>query len=194
MLGLYVSDHPLMGAEQAMRKRTDCTVADLDELEDGTRRTVGGVVTDLQRKWTKKGDLMAVFTLEDLQGSVEVMVFPRTMSEIGHLLADDTVVLLGARVDKRDDTPKLIASTSRSSNPSRTASRPCGCSCHRPGSTTPPSSGSRSSSRTSPGTRRCSSCSVDAACCVSPSTSPVSTRTGLVGELRVLLGHDAVVA
>ncbi|MEI2699286.1 MAG: OB-fold nucleic acid binding domain-containing protein [Microthrixaceae bacterium] len=52
---------------------------------------------------------MAVFTLEDLQGSVEVMVFPRTMSEIGHLLADDTVVILGARVDGRDDTPKLIA-------------------------------------------------------------------------------------
>ena len=37
------------------------------------------------------------------------MVFPRTMSEIGHLLADDTVIILGARVDKRDDTPKLIA-------------------------------------------------------------------------------------
>ena len=54
---------------------------------------------------SKKGELMAVFTLEDLAGAIEVMVFPRTMAEIGHLLADDTVIILGARVDGRDDTP-----------------------------------------------------------------------------------------
>ncbi len=109
MLGLYVSDHPLLGAETALRKKTDCTLADLDEVDDGSRRTVGGIITGLQRKWTKKGDLMAVFLLEDLQGSVEVMVFPRTMNEIGHLLVDDAIVILGARIDKRDETPKLIA-------------------------------------------------------------------------------------
>jgi DNA polymerase-3 subunit alpha len=51
---------------------------------------------------------MAVFTLEDLRTSVECMVFPRTMAEVGHKLEDDAVVILKSRVDKRDDTPKLM--------------------------------------------------------------------------------------
>jgi DNA polymerase-3 subunit alpha len=109
MLGLYVSDHPLLGAEKMLRRKSESSIAELEDLEDGTRRTVGGVITSLVRKWTRKGDLMAVFTLEDLQGSIEVMVFPKTMAAIGHLLAEDAVVLVGARLDRRDDTPKLIA-------------------------------------------------------------------------------------
>jgi DNA polymerase-3 subunit alpha len=109
MLGLYVSDHPLLGAERALQRKTDCSIAEMAGLEEGSRRTVGGVITALQKKWTKRGDLMAVFVLEDLQGSVEVMVFPKTMAAIGHLLTDDAVVLLTARIDARDDTPKLIA-------------------------------------------------------------------------------------
>ena len=109
MLGLYVSDHPLMGAEAALRRKTDNTIIELADLEDGAMRRVGGVVTALQRKWTKKGDLMAVFTLEDLQSSIEVMVFPRTMADIGQMLAEDSVLVVSGRVDKRDDQPKLIA-------------------------------------------------------------------------------------
>lgn len=109
MLGLYVSDHPLMGAEAALGRRTDNTILELTDLEDGSMRSIGGVVNGLQRKWTKKGDLMAVFTLEDLQGSIEVMVFPKTMAAITHLLADDAVLIVKGRVDKRDDQPKFIA-------------------------------------------------------------------------------------
>ena len=109
MLGLYVSDHPLMGAEASLRRRTECSIAELEGVEDGSMRVVGGLVTSLQRKWTKKGDLMAVFVLEDLQSSIEVMVFPKTMQQYGHLLADDAVVCMKGRVDGRDDTPKLMA-------------------------------------------------------------------------------------
>ena len=109
MLGLYVSDHPLMGAEAALGRKVDHPIAELADLDDGAMRTIGGVVTALQRKWTKKGDLMAVLTLEDLQSSIEVMVFPRTMTDIGHLLADDAVLVVKGRVDKRDDQPKFIA-------------------------------------------------------------------------------------
>ncbi|WP_426572607.1 DNA polymerase III subunit alpha [Aquihabitans sp. McL0605] len=109
MLGLYVSDHPLMGAEAALRRKTDLTIDELGELDDGAMRAIGGVITNLQRKWTKKGDLMAVFILEDLQSSIEVMVFPKTMSDIGHKLADDAVIVLKGRVDKRDDEAKFIA-------------------------------------------------------------------------------------
>jgi len=109
MLGLYVSDHPLLGAEAALRRRTDLSILELAECDDGVIKTCGGVITGLQRKWTKKGDLMAVFTLEDLEATAEVMVFPRTMHEVGHKLADDVVVIVKARVDKREDEPKLMA-------------------------------------------------------------------------------------
>jgi DNA polymerase-3 subunit alpha len=109
MLGLYVSDHPLLGAETSLRRRCDGTLADLAELEDGRIRTFGGVITGLQRKWTRKGELMAVFQLEDLQTSVEVMVFPKSMTEHGHKLEDDAVVIVKARVDAREDQPKLVA-------------------------------------------------------------------------------------
>jgi DNA polymerase-3 subunit alpha len=98
-----------MGAETSLRRKCDGALADLAELEDGTIRTFGGVVTGLQRKWTRKGDLMAVFMLEDLQSAVEVMVFPKTMTDHGHKLADDAIVVLRARVDAREDQPKLIA-------------------------------------------------------------------------------------
>ncbi len=109
MLGLYVSDHPLFGAEDFLARRTDGTLDTLGECEDGAIKTFGGVITNLQRKWTKKGDLMGVLILEDLRSSAETMVFPRTMTEHGHKLADDAIVLIKARVDKRDDMPKLIA-------------------------------------------------------------------------------------
>ncbi|HEX8582506.1 MAG TPA: OB-fold nucleic acid binding domain-containing protein, partial [Acidimicrobiales bacterium] len=109
MLGLYISDHPLLGAEAALARRTDCTIAALREAKDGETRTCGGVVTALQRKWTKRGDLMAVFMLEDLGSAIEVMVFPKTMTEHGHKLNEDVVVCVKGRIDAREDVPKLIA-------------------------------------------------------------------------------------
>ena len=66
--------------------------------------TIGGVITGLARKFTKKGDQMAVFTLEDLGGAVEVTVFPRTLMEHGHKLLDDQIVTVRGRLDKRDES------------------------------------------------------------------------------------------
>ena len=71
---------------------------------------MGGVVTGLARKYTRKGELMATFVLEDLQSSIEVFVFPRTMTEVGYLLADDAVVCVKGRLDLRDEVPKLVCS------------------------------------------------------------------------------------
>ena len=90
MLGLYVSDHPLMGFEAALARHTDCTLSDMREEDpaSGTARRCArsaGVVTDLRRSYTKKGDLMARFVLEDLQAAMEVFVFPKTMAEYGAL-------------------------------------------------------------------------------------------------------------
>ena len=107
MLGLYVSDHPLKGAEVALRRLTEASIAELRELPDGEMRWVGGVVTNLARRYTKKGDLMATFVLEDLESAIEVWVFPRTMLEYGALLADDSIVCVKARLDAREDQTKL---------------------------------------------------------------------------------------
>jgi DNA polymerase III subunit alpha len=98
-----------MGAERALRRHADTTLTELKELREGEMRTVGGVVTALARKYTKRGDLMATFVLEDLGGAVEVMVFPKTMAQFGELLAEDAIVCVKARIDLRDEAPKLIA-------------------------------------------------------------------------------------
>ena len=108
MLGLYVSSHPLFGVESALRRHTDCTINELRELRDGEMRWVGGVVTSLQRKYTKRGDLMATFTLEDLQSAIEVFVFPRTMLDYGAYLADDAVVCVKGRIDMREEPAKIV--------------------------------------------------------------------------------------
>jgi DNA polymerase III subunit alpha len=104
MLGLYVSDHPLLGVEAALRRKVDCTVAEALEREDGSMITLGGVITGLARKFTKKGDQMAVFTLEDLDSTIECTVFPRVLIEQGHKLVDDAIVTVKGRIDKRDES------------------------------------------------------------------------------------------
>jgi DNA polymerase-3 subunit alpha len=79
MLGLYVSDHPLFGLEHVLSAASDCTIGTLladEDREDGSQVTVAGLVTAVQRKITKKGDTWAVVTVEDLEGGLNVMVFP----------------------------------------------------------------------------------------------------------------------
>jgi DNA polymerase-3 subunit alpha len=109
MLGLYVSDHPLLGVVHALRRLVDGPLSDLREKQEGDICRVGGIVTGLSRKYTRKGDLMATFTLEDLGAAVEVMVFPRVMADHGHALTDDAIVCVRGRVDLRDDQAKVVA-------------------------------------------------------------------------------------
>jgi len=113
MLGLYVSDHPLMGFEGALARHTDSTLSDMreEDVVAGDRspvRTVGGVVTDLRRSYTKKGDLMARFVLEDLQAAMEVFVFPKTMAEYGALIENDAILVVKGRLDTREEEPKIV--------------------------------------------------------------------------------------
>jgi len=118
MLGLYVSDHPLLGLEAALARHTDGSLADIREAiadvssgagPEGVVRTVGGVVTDLKRQYTKKGDLMGRFVLEDLQAAMDVYVFPRVMADFGALLENDVIVAVRGRIDLRDEEPKIVA-------------------------------------------------------------------------------------
>jgi DNA polymerase-3 subunit alpha len=112
MLGLYVSDHPLFGVEHVLTANTDCTIASLtgsEDRQDGAVVTIGGLVSGLQRKVTKKGDVWAIATVEDLEGAIEVMFFPQTYQLYATSLAEDAVVLVKGRLDRREDVPKLIA-------------------------------------------------------------------------------------
>jgi len=113
MLGLYVSDHPLMGFEGALSRHTDSSLSDMreEDIVAGDRspvRMVGGVVTDLRRSYTKKGDLMARFILEDLQAAMEVFVFPKTMAEYGALIESDAILVIKGRLDTREEEPKIV--------------------------------------------------------------------------------------
>jgi len=109
MLGLYVSDHPLLGTERLLRRHVDCTLAEFRDSREGELHTVGGVVTALTRKYTKRGDLMATFVLEDLGAALDVIVFPKTMADVGQLLEDDAIVCVRGRLDRRDEQPKIVA-------------------------------------------------------------------------------------
>ena len=111
MLGLYVSDHPLFGIEHVLAAAVDCSVAALtaDEKADQSIVTVGGILSSLLRKVTKKGDPWAVATLEDLEGAIEVMFFPSAYQLCGIHLAEDAVLLVRGRLDKREDVPRLMA-------------------------------------------------------------------------------------
>src|ERR1044072_8879472 len=112
MLGLYVSDHPLFGIEHVIAAAAESSIASLtgpEERADGPLVTIGGPISGLQRKVTKKGDVWAIASVEDLEGAIEVMFFPQTYQLYATTLAEDAVVLVKGRLDRRDDVPKLIA-------------------------------------------------------------------------------------
>jgi DNA polymerase-3 subunit alpha len=112
MLGLYVSDHPLLGIEHVLAAAADCSVAALtagDEQPEGAVVTVAGLITGLQRKVTKQGNAWAIATLEDLEGAIDCMFFPQTYQLYGPMLSEDTVVVVKGRLDRREDQPKVVA-------------------------------------------------------------------------------------
>ncbi|MEV5322789.1 DNA polymerase III subunit alpha [Nonomuraea sp. NPDC052634] len=104
MLGLYVSAHPLDGAESVLSANRDTTIADLlaSGRQDGTTR-ISGIVSGLQRKVTKQGSPWAIVTLEDHDASVECLIFPKTYALYGELLAEDRVISVRGRINVRDD-------------------------------------------------------------------------------------------
>jgi DNA polymerase-3 subunit alpha len=108
MLGRYISDHPLNGYEGTIRRKCDVSTTGLGHQEEGKVVKVGGVISELNKKYTTRGDLMANISLEDLEGSVEIIVFTKVMSQIGHKLINDQPVIITGRVDRRDEILKLV--------------------------------------------------------------------------------------
>ncbi|MSW74252.1 MAG: DNA polymerase III subunit alpha [Actinobacteria bacterium] len=111
MLGLYVSDHPLLGIEHVLRAGTDLSISSL--LDDGASQdsivTIGGLITSVTRKVTRQGASWAVVTVEDLEGSLEVLFFANTYNQYALTLIEDRVVMIRGRVDKREDQVRFTA-------------------------------------------------------------------------------------
>ena len=107
MLGLYVSDHPLLGIEHVLQRHSDTLISALLEddspHEDGAQVTIAGLVTSMAVKRNKKGDPYALVVIEDLGGAVEVMFFTKTYLTHQHLLAMDAVCAVRARVRRREE-------------------------------------------------------------------------------------------
>jgi DNA polymerase III subunit alpha len=110
MLGLYVSDHPLMGLEHLLSVGTDCTIGQLlvdEDRPDGANVTVSGLITSVQRKITKRGDAWAMITLEDLEGGIDVLLFPSAYQLASTLLTEDAIVTVRGRLSRSKDQPEL---------------------------------------------------------------------------------------
>ena len=112
MLGLYVSDHPLLGIEHVLTSAAEISIADLqtDAVSDGQTVTVAGILSSVTRRMTKDGKPWAQVTLEDLEGAVEVLFFPLAYAQVGLRIAEDAVVVIKGRVDSREDNIRLIGS------------------------------------------------------------------------------------
>jgi DNA polymerase-3 subunit alpha len=108
-LGLWVSEHPLAGVGDQLRRKTDRTLAELERCRDGEIVVVGGIVSSIKQLTTKKGDPMVFLRLEDLTGSTEAVVFNSVYAAARELCEADRVLVLKARVDHKEGETKLIA-------------------------------------------------------------------------------------
>jgi DNA polymerase-3 subunit alpha len=109
VIGFYISGHPLLRFDELMDKFTNADTVSLAELSDGAAVRVGGIVSGLKTIKTKKGEPMAFVSLEDMQGTVEVVVFSSLYAQAADLLAQDTALLIQGRLQKDEKGEKIIA-------------------------------------------------------------------------------------
>ena len=111
-IGLYISAHPLKQLSVAMSTKTDVNLGGVGECKDGERVTIGGMISQVKRLRTKKGDPMVFATLEDLHGSVELVIFADTLEESGSAVEQDAVVLIKGKVDHKDASRTCVVVSS----------------------------------------------------------------------------------
>ena len=109
LVGLYISEHPLTGAMVGLKDVVTAHIGGLSEEMDGQQVVVAGMVQRVRRHVTKKGDDMAFVTLEDLDGTCDVVVFPRVWDSTKHLWQPEQILVVAGKVDAgRRDTPSLL--------------------------------------------------------------------------------------
>jgi DNA polymerase III subunit alpha len=101
-IGLFISAHPLKEVRAALQARVECPLSELPGRKDGDWVTVGGIIAETKQIRTKKGDPMMFATLDDLEVSVELLVFGNVLATAGEVLAQDSIVLVRGRVDHKD--------------------------------------------------------------------------------------------
>jgi DNA polymerase-3 subunit alpha len=111
MLGLYVSDHPLFGVEHILRAAVDMPISALSDDSVGHEAivSIGGLITGIQRKVSKQGNSWAIVTIEDLEGSADVMFFANTYTTHALNLVEDRVVVIRGRIDRREENIRITA-------------------------------------------------------------------------------------
>ena len=109
MLGLYVSDHPLLGVEHILRSVADFSISQISEVSHDQIITIGGLITQIQRKVSKQGTPWAIVTVEDLDGAIDVLFFSNAYANHGVNLVEDRIVAIRGRVDKREEQPRISA-------------------------------------------------------------------------------------
>ena len=107
-IGLFISAHPLKAVREAMRVKVDCTLAELSDRKDGDWVTVGGIITQCKRLRTKRGDHMMFATLDDLEGTVEILIFGRVLAASEEAFQMDSVITLRGRVDHKDASKTTV--------------------------------------------------------------------------------------
>ena len=117
VLGVYLTGHPMEEYEEKWRKSISKTTLDFQldketgaaKVHDGAKEIIGGIIATLAIKYTKTNKTMAILTLEDLLGTVEVVVFPRDYEKYKEYLQEENKVFIRGRVSEEDDAPsKLI--------------------------------------------------------------------------------------
>ncbi|MFH1577713.1 MAG: DNA polymerase III subunit alpha [Candidatus Omnitrophota bacterium] len=109
MLGFYVSGHPLAHYAKHLARFCFCSTADLKNREHGQEIKVVGLIVKIKQTVTRaKGEKMAILKLEDLEGVVEVLVFPQAFKLVSKNIQPNSIVLVKGRLDLKENTPKII--------------------------------------------------------------------------------------
>jgi DNA polymerase-3 subunit alpha len=101
-IGLYISEHPLKRVREALAVKADCTIAEIADQPDGGWVKVGGMITESKKIRTRTGSQMMFATVDDLEGSVEIVVFEKALAAAEGVLASDAIVLVRGRVDHKE--------------------------------------------------------------------------------------------
>jgi len=114
-IGLFLSTHPLKAVRTAMSLQTECELGETAKVRDGERVVLGGMLSQVKRLRTKKGDPMVFATLEDLTGAVELVVFADVLEESGDAVEQDAIVLVKGRLEHKDSgsSSVLVGSVER---------------------------------------------------------------------------------
>ena len=108
LLGFYISDHPLNGVSRSARLMAPISLCDIHESSETKTVTAIAIILEIKEVVTKKGDRMAILKLEDLTGSTEAVVFPKTFDKVKHLLEKDKRLMVWGKIDRRDEQTQLI--------------------------------------------------------------------------------------